>query len=285
METSTENTFYRYVPEGSELVGLTDGNIKWDNSSGHNRPVVFIDDQTHGIKGHGNWDIDGFPGENGLILTWDFQANLPQDALVGEFSYALLENKGELWSRRSEIGDTKVFKPFGFFAGDDAGTSSRAPWGLKDGALEPGAPAGELLWDPATMMRRHFKQGWGLFDSRYTYNPYAHRIDVVDLMIYEDLDGLPLQGGSDPYINLIIRDGVGTEHKALGKSGGYITNWTIDDAEEGVLFKLKQDGLLEHYWFYGLQLPDQEAFGVEVRDNDGVLDDWSCLSATAMARF
>jgi hypothetical protein len=41
-----------------------------------------------------------------------------------------------------------------------------------------------------------------------------------------------------------------------------------------VLFKLKQDGLLEHYWFYGLQLPDQEAFGVEVRDNDGVLDDW-----------
>ena len=34
METSSENTFYRYVPEGSELVGFTDGQIKWDASTG-----------------------------------------------------------------------------------------------------------------------------------------------------------------------------------------------------------------------------------------------------------
>jgi len=275
METSTENTLYRYVVEGSELGGgLIDGTLKMDDSSGHARPVVYIDDQTHAIKATEHWEVDGFPGDNGLILRWDHQASVPQDALIGEFSYALLENKGELWSRRNELGNTQAFDPFGYFAGDDATNNSRAPWAIKDDALEPSAPAGELLWDPATLLRRHLPNGWGTFSSQYTYNPYAHRVDIIDLAVYADLDGLPLQGGSDPYINLYMRDGVGAEHKVLGKAGGSIANWAAEDAEEGTVYALKLDALLERYWFYGIEVPEQEVFGIEVRDNDGVLDDW-----------
>lgn len=277
MEVSSENTLYRYVVEGSELSGgLIDGVIKTEDSSGHARPVIYIDDQTHNLSGTESWE-DGFPGDNGLLVKWDFTHSLPQDGLVGEFSYNLLENKGELWSRRAELGDTKVFETFGLFAGDDATNKSVAPWAIYDTTLESSARAGELLWDPATLIRRHLPNGWGTFDTQYTYNPYAHRVDLVDLYVYEDLDGFPGQGGSDPYVNLYMRDGLGDEHKLLGKASGVNGNWKATDAqtEEGpAIYKFKTDSLLERYWFYGILVPEMDLAGIEVRDDDGVLDDW-----------
>lgn len=277
METSTENSLYRHKMEGSELTGLSDGVIQLENSTGHNRPIVFIDDQTHNIRGDYDWVEDGFPGDNGLLLTFDFVGSTPQDSLVGEFAYNLRELKGELWPQRFEISDTKAFESFGLFAGDDATNDSRAPWAIKDDELEPSARAGELLWDPATLIRRHFPAGWGEFDSQYVYNPYAHRVDLKDLYVYEDLDGLPGQGGSDPYVNLYMRDGRGEEHKLLGKAGGVNGNWSASDADTtdtAAKYFFKTDGLLERYWFYGLEVPDAPIGGIQVRDNDGVLDDW-----------
>jgi len=275
METSTENSLYRYVMQDSELgENFTDGFIKMDDSSGHPRPVIYIEDQTHNIKANKNWENDGFPGDSGLALNWDFKSSVPQDALTGEFNYALLETKGELWSRRNDLGDDKTFEPFGLFAGDKTTSDSRSPWAIKDNALEPSAPAGEVLWDPATLIRRHLPTGWGTFSSQYTYNPYAHRVDIIDLKVYEDLDGLPLQGGSDPYINLYMRDGLGNEFKVLGKAGGWIANWKAEDAQAPELYNLKLEGLLERYWFYGIEVPEEKVFGMEVRDDDGVLDDW-----------
>ena len=102
-----------------------------------------------------------------------------------------------------------------------------------------------------------------------------YRLDIVDLEIYGDLDPNDFQGGTDPYIRLFMRDGVGEEHKLLSKGGGWITDWKAEDADEtSQAYALKLDGLLERYWFYGIEVPGEQAYGIEVRDNDGVLDDW-----------
>jgi hypothetical protein len=278
METYKNGSFYRYVVEDSELQGLKDGAIKWDETTGHSRPLIFIDDQTHDISGDYNWADEGknFPGDNGLILTWGIDADLPKDALVGNFSYSLLPLKSELWDQRFNVGADKLFDPYGQFAGDDATAASMAPWGLYDSALEAGAPRGELLYDPATMIRRHFPDGWGPFKSQYSYNPYAIRVDVIDLEVLADNDPAPFQGGGEPYIELYMRDGAGNDVKVLGNGGGSQANWQMNDVEDGTLLALKEDGLLVHYWFYGVRAPapDTHSFGIEVRESDIGFDDW-----------
>ena len=124
------------------------------------------------------------------------------------------------------------------------------------------------------MVRRHFPEGWGPFAWHYTYNPYAHQVDLIDLQVMADLD-LGNGNWSDPYINLYMRDGVGKERKLLGLSGGLQGNWKAKDAETDSFFYFIQDGLLERYWFSGLKVPGAELFGIEVRDDDGVKwHDW-----------
>jgi hypothetical protein len=280
METSTENSFYRYTIEGSELQGLSDGTIKLDNSSGHDRVIVYIDDQTHNIRGTYDWDTDGFPGDNGLIFNWSLEEGPLPDGLIGEFDYTLISMYDELWTKRFDVGNTKTFDPFGQFAGDDASSDSRAPWALYDSALEPSSRRGEILFDPATMLKRHFNDGWGPFKTTYTLNPYAVRVDVTALEISKDADPFPGQGGSDPYINLYMNDGTGKEFKLLGEAGALISNWQGDNSEADEdnpeTYLLKQDGLLVKYWFHGMRGPSADAphFGIEVRDDDGVGDDW-----------
>lgn len=280
METDAENSFYRYTAEGSELVGLSDGTIKFDTDTGHQRPIVFIEDQTHRIYGHHDWDTAGFPGENGIVFQWSHEPEEGVEGLIGEYKYGLLDLGDELWSRRFDIGDTKLFDPYGQFAGDDASSKSRAPWGLYDSSLEPSARRGEVMYDPAAMIKRHFSGGWGPFKTQYTHNHFAVRVDIEQLEISDDLDGFG-QGGNDPYINLYMRDGVGNEHLLLSEAGGVIANWQADDidadVDEPVTFALKEDGLLVHYWFYGTQGPEANTdyFGIQVREDDGLLwDDW-----------
>ena len=191
---------------------------------------------------------------------------------MGEYQYALLENKSELWSRRNDIGKDKLFDSFGFFAGDGASKNSRAPWAVKDLAWEFNMPSGELLYDPATLVRRHFPEGWGAFGWQYGYNPYAYMVEVIDLQVMEDKDW---NGSSDPYINLYLRDGEGKERKLLGLSSGLQANWTVTDAPDEAIYVFLGTGLLERYWFYGLKLSDADIFGIEVRDDDGLKShDW-----------
>ena len=112
METSSENTFYRYLPEDSELKGLKDGTIKMDMASGHARPIIYIEDQTHKITGNKNWDSDaGFPGDNGLVFRWASTPGVFPDGLIGEFNYSLVSMVDELWTKRFDIGDMNVFDP------------------------------------------------------------------------------------------------------------------------------------------------------------------------------
>ena len=274
METTTETSFWRYVPEDSPLYEsgtLVDGNIQWDTASGHARPIIYVDPESHNIKGWKTWDTAGFPGNNGVIYTWDYVAGTPQD-LIGESTYSLVALKDTLWTDRFDLGDTKVFNAFGKFAGDDASSKSLAPWAYTDQDLGASKPWGEILYDPASLVRRHYPLGWGTFSTEYTYNPYALRVDIHDIKVKSG--GGFLDGEADPYINLFLRDGNGTEHKVLGeKTGDGLQNfWKQNDVPEGTIVNLKE--ALGRYWFYGLEHPMFDFFGIEVRDADLQFDDW-----------
>lgn len=275
METTTENSFYRYVPEDSPLLnsfGLIDGAVKFDNLGGHSRPIVYIAAGDHDIHGNKDWDTNGFPDNNGVIYDWDFLPGVAP-AVIGETTYALMPLMDTLWPARTDLGDTKIFNAFSKFAGDDADSKSLAPWGYRDMLLGSNEPAGAILFDPATLVRSQFGTlNWGgPFSTQYTYNPYAIKVSILDLMIYES-SGL-FEGTPDPYVNLYLRDGLGAEHKVLGRSGGQQNNWSASNVEVDTLFDMQAE--LGRYWFYGLEYTGTQLFGIEIRDHDPAwFDGW-----------
>ena len=277
MLTTTENGIRSYLPDGSDLVpalGGAGGEIVFEAGGGGSvRPVVFIKDETHDIVGDADWHVDGFPGGDGAIYRYGYVAEPPQGG-VDELTYTLSSLRDAVWSQRNDSSAQGYFGDFGRFTGDDDYGLSRAPWAYPDDTSPvPPAPYGELLYDPATLVRRHFGSGWGTFATIYTYNPYAVRVDVDWLYVDADLDPLFGQGGSDPYLNLYLSDGLGNRVRVLGEASGVQGFWQASDVpEDGQLFDMHAE--LGRFWFYGLLYPGQPHFAVEVRDDDGVGDDW-----------
>jgi len=278
METTGEYTFSQYVREGSSLSGgsqTEEGIITMDDSGDHERPVIFVQRGTHEITGKESWDLNGgqFPENNGVIFKWGFEGEVPT-GLVGSFSYDLLKLDETLWLNREDIGDTKTFDEFGRFA-RDMGTASAppslVPWSYRE-VNDTSRPWGEFLFDPASMVRRHFEGGWGTFQTIYEYNPFAIRVDLKSVTIKYDADPTWGSGESDPFINLYMVDGSGTERRVLGASDGLHNSWKEKDIDVGETINL-QDAL-GRYWFYGLLHPEAEAVGIEVREDDLALDDW-----------
>jgi hypothetical protein len=274
METTTENSIYRYVPEGSEVEGgLIDGTVYFDNEGDHARPIVNIWAESHNIKNGQGWDTDGFPGGNGWLMRWGWKPGTPK-VKTGSATYALQELKSTLWAKRNQIGPvSELFDAFGRFAGDDAdGTKSVTPWRYNDQQLAASKPWGEMLYDPASLVRRHFSAGWGEFSYEYSYNPYVLRVQVNDLWVYDD--GSLFEAAPDVYINLYLRDGKGTQQKVLGeKEGDGLQNfWKFDNMEIPKLVFMS--GEMGRNYFYGIDHPDHEDFGIEVRDADFGIDGW-----------
>jgi len=277
METTTENSIYRYVPEGSEVEGgLVDGTVYFDNASGHDRPIVNIWAESHDIKNGQGWDTDGFPDDNGWLMRWGWNAGTPK-VKTGSATYALQELKSTLWAKRDQIGPvSELFDEFGRFAGDDNdGTKSVTPWRYNDQQLGANKPWGEMLYDPASLVRRHFSAGWGEFGYQYSYNPYVLRVEMKDLWIYDLGISYDVFGGDpDVFVNIYLRDGKGTQHKVLGeKEGDGLQNfWKQDDVE--LPAKLFMSGTIGRNIFYGINHPDHEDYGFEIRESDIGLDDW-----------
>ncbi len=277
METTTENSFYRYVPADSELAGLVDGEIAFDNSSGHDRPIINIYAKSHNIYNGHNWQNNGFPEDNGWVMKWGWQAGTPQ-VNTGVASYALKELKSSLWAKRNQVGPiNQLFDAFGRFAGDDNDTNrSNAPWRYNDQMLGAGKPWGEILYDPASLVRRQYPNWDGEFSYQYTYNPYAVEVTMVDLYIYDgngDFEGFGA-GDPDVYVNLYMRDGKGTEHKVLGEKAGdgLQNNWKQDETELPV--SLLMSAAMGRNFFYGMDHPDHTYYGFEIREADVSFDDW-----------
>jgi hypothetical protein len=270
MELTVEGNILCYAASGASLTGgikTSAGKIKFD-VSGH-RIVVYADSRSHNLSGDKDWDKNGFPGENGVIYRYGGVAEAPLSITDDNVYYDMPSMKEYIWNKKEEIGATSVFSEFGLFASDESSSEySAAPWRYMDEILT--APYGEFLFDPATMVTSHFTNGWGVFESKYTYNPYAIRIDVIDYGIYVTAD--PFGGYADPYLRILMKDGSGWEYAVLDKSGARQKNWMKNDVPPYTILDMKKE--LVRYYFYGLAHPDYMYFGIESKDADGVADDW-----------
>ncbi len=272
MVTSSESALAYYSAEGVELVSdvVPPYLIKMDNSTGHARPVVYADAKTHDIYGSRNWEQVGFPGDNGIVYRWGYTATTPDPLIDENARYSLIPLADDLWPDRNDIGDARLFDRFGHFAADQEDAAGLAPWALPHGR----APNGELLFDPASLVRRFWRQGWGTFHTRYLHNPYAIRVDVESLEILVSGDGMDGTAPVDPYINLYLQDGIGEARRMLGGFDGYQLEggWKKDDVYPNTILSMQNE--LGRFWFYGLEVPGRPLFEVEVYDSDGVWDDW-----------
>ena len=281
METFTESTFYQYTPAGSALSGAAsvDGDVNWDlDFPTDHHPLVYVHSQDHDCYGDAyfwnnvdNWDVEGFPGDDGVIYRFGNLAEAP-DGISDAVTYRLDENKSELWAKRSQIGAGQLFDEFGHWnPGLDDDARSQAPWRIHD-ENEVQAPEGEVLYNPADLVRRHFAYGWGAFSHKYVYNPYANMVEMYDLLIKATAD--VFDGPADPYVNLIMCDGGGYNVLTLSNFYAWQNNWMAWDVEPATLLDMEAE-LDGRNFFYGLPHPDCDVVGVEVRDYDDLSgDDW-----------
>ena len=273
MVTTNEDTFRPYRLASTTLTGGSDdGDIRFDPSGHH--PIVYVHTGDHDVFGDAylwnnvsTWEIGGFPGDDGVVYTWGNVADIPEDG-GGKAMYELLANNDALWPKRFKTGGgTNMFSAFGQWASNDPHARSLAPWRLND--VNTTRPAGEFLFDPADFVRYLFSGGWGLFSFEYTYNPYAVRVDVDDLYLWGDsATADPFNGESDPYFTIYMRDGAGKEYKALDIFYGLQKNWHGVDIPEND-YPLDMHKELGRYFFYGLEHPDHDLFGVDLKDDDG----------------
>ena len=190
-----------------------------------------------------------------------------------EVYYRLDAVVDELWPKRLDIGPGQLFNEFGHFGASDAASyKSLAPWRLYDSNF-PAEPEGELLYDPADLVRRHFSDGWGGFSFNYVYNPYAVKVTVKDLQIMVTAD--PFEGLAEPFVKLYVWDGGGYEITVLNNFYGLQNNWLGDEQPLGYVYNLASEMGGRNY-FYGFLYPADSYFGIEARDYDGGWsgDDW-----------
>ena len=282
METITEDGFLQYAPEGSPLEGdeTIDGAIRWDPAYDQpHHPVAYVRPWDHGVFGDVDpanstlaWETQGFPGGDGVVYRYGGVGETPAGS-SDAVSYRLDSLEEQAWSRRNQVGPGHPFDAFGHFAGSDQEPPrSVPPWAFVD-AAHPGDPAGELLYDPADRVRRRFDTGWGEFSQEYAFNPYVLRVEIVDLAVKADTD--PGAGDSaDPYFELTMCDGDGTDHLLLSKEGGLQASWVGQDVDDGDLIQFGGE-LMPRNVFFGFPHPACDYFAVAVRDADeGQEDDW-----------
>jgi hypothetical protein len=274
METMTEDTYFQYTPPNSPLKGSAsiDGDINWDlfYPTDHH-PVVYVHGEDHGIWGDAylwndvsNWDVSGFPGDTGVVYRF---GNVAESPVLDndEVYYELPALNDTLWAKKLEIGSGKLFNEFGHFNySGSTSTKAVAPWRFIDGNY-PLDPEGEILWNPADLVRRHFNTGWGTFSFTYVYNPYVVKVTIKDLGIYVTAD--PFGGDADPFVNLYMYDGGGYEQLMLSNFYGLQNNWYKSDVSVNTILDMASE--LGRNYFYGFDYPNEAYFGIQVRDYDG----------------
>ena len=281
MLTTNEDVFRTYVPTTTALTGGSkDGNIRYD-ASGHH-PLVYAHTGDHDLFGDSytwnnvsNWEVSGFPGGDGVVYSW---ANKAGSVKAGDpkATYDLVAVVDALWPKRFAVGGgADMYETFGQWASNDAHARSLAPWRLND-VNTPTRPAGELLFDPADLARTKYTGGWGPFSYEYVYNPYAVRVNVDDLFVSADaVSADPLGGKADPFFTVWLRDGAGKEFRALDIFYGLQNNWHGVDIP-ATDYPLDMHKELGRYFFFGIEHPDHDLVGVDLKDDDGGLSlpDW-----------
>lgn len=277
VETTTEDGYLQYAPEDTDLTGgnaSLEGSYYFDTMFPEDHhPIVYVKSQTHGMyadtdfwAGIDWWELDGFPDGDGVVYRFgsDIQEPMGDNDEVLFDTVSLNEN---IWTHRYEVGVGQLFDVFGHFNyASKTHTQAVAPWRFID-ANYPTQPAGEFLYDPVDLVRRHFSEGWGIFSSHYVYNPYVVKVTLEELGIHEDLDP-GISSPSDPYVRLRMYDGAGNAVSVLDNFYGLQNSWYLDGVPVGTTLDMWLE-LGGRNYFYGFNHPDHDYLGISVMDYDG----------------
>lgn len=298
METEAHGDIYQYSNEAlSSGTDNVDANVESEYLSTpgdqggilwNNHPIVFVEDQGHGVYGDDDWNNDDFPGGDGVIYRPrgvvqlgsddkyypDGIAEEPSGGDDRDVGYALIDigAQGDLWDRRFNIGDDDTYGAFGKFRGDDySDDAANPPWGWDDGDDGP-TFTGEFFYNPADMVDHHLN-GLGWFDHDYVYNPYCIRVTIDTYLVNWDRDGS--NDLSDGYMNLHMVDGEGhftPDDGVLDGDSGSQFSWIGWDLPQYTEVNMS-DRITRS--FYGVRYPGQYYFGFKSRDWDsGSGDEW-----------
>ncbi|UCH32373.1 MAG: hypothetical protein JSV05_03060 [Candidatus Bathyarchaeota archaeon] len=298
METEAHNHIYQYSNEAlADGTDNIDGDVESEYLSTpasqggtlwNYHPLVFVEDQGHGVHGNDDWNKDDFPGNDGVVykprgiveLGLDDKyypegiAEEPSGRNDRDVGYALIDigAKGDLWDRRFNIGEGDTYGAFGKFDGDDyMDDAASTPWRWDDGDDGP-TFTGEIFYNPADMVDQHLN-GLGEFDHDYVYNPYCIRVTINTYEVKWDRDGS--NDLSDGYLNLHMVDGEGhftPDDGVLDGDSGSQFSWIGWDFPRYTEINMS-DRIPRS--FYGIRYPGQYYFGFKSRDWDpGSGDEW-----------
>ncbi len=178
VETLAHNRFLKYAPRAG-------GGVEKITLQGQ-RPLLFIEPKGHGIQAYRE-DQKDKDSVNGLMAySFTGKAENPERASNRKVGYALLPIATTLWSRaegkpNDTYGEAYEYKPLSVqikeadgkigevrlqvgslgaaFSGKvGASNMARPPWGWFDSS-EREQPLGEWFFDPAKVIKRHFKLG------------------------------------------------------------------------------------------------------------------------------
>lgn len=154
------------VTNGHETI---DGDVQFYN--GH-YPYVYVEAKGHGIYGDKRWEINNFPGGDGVVYYYTGTAEEPSSGNDRYVGYAL-KSMNELWDRRDPASYPDTFYEFGMFRGDTYGdNAANAPWGWDDwndgDVFTP-----QFFTDPAYLVD-YYHDGLGTFFTSYTYKSYEN---------------------------------------------------------------------------------------------------------------
>ncbi|MEW5761493.1 MAG: hypothetical protein AB1779_12085 [Candidatus Thermoplasmatota archaeon] len=195
METYAHFNFYQYTNSKnvSNAHEKIDGNvIFYDNT----HPLVYIEVAGHGIYGY---DGLGFPGDTGTIYYYKGIAEEPKSPNDRNVGYALKEIHSELWERRYDYGNGKMYDiPIDFhsdiygsvFDGDTYGNDKASPpWSLDD--IDDNVKKGDWFFDPAYTISSHLTIN-GNFSRTYIRNPFVQITLSYNLNLGWNLISIPM---------------------------------------------------------------------------------------------
>lgn len=236
--------------------------------SGHDHPIIYVDQWGHGVHADNRWEINGFPNDAGIIYKPLGISEEPQKKVNCNVSYSLIDIDVFWDMRGGPYGEGQALGSFNTMDGDNFGVdAAQFPWAWDDSNDGP-TFAGELFYNPAGLVDTHLN-GLGDFSHKYLYNPYAIQLTLDAYKVNWDLDDE--HDATDGYLNLYMMDGAGNyEHINYGDgvldgNSGSQFNWIGWDMANGIWLDMHQQIPKS---FYGILYPDKPWFGLRSKDWD-----------------
>ncbi|MHA1760959.1 MAG: hypothetical protein ACTSXA_10125 [Candidatus Heimdallarchaeota archaeon] len=291
METEAHNVLLQYTDHQSSPSNTVlnkgesiDGDVQFESVTNyditlpfdpHDHPIVYVEDQGHGVYGAKRWENNDFPNDDGVIYKPKGLAEEPSNGNDRNVGYELLSISA-LWDRRFIMDSTtdgeKTFERFGIFDGNDGrDDSAKAPWGWDD-SNDGTTYTGEIFYNPIDMINVHLSIQ-GEFSFYYTFNPYAVIVRLDEYKVNEkEIFDIDVKG----YLNLFMFDGEGRYTWKSHEDG-------VLDVDDGTQASWKGDFPIG-VWidmhtkigrpFYGINYYNHPYFGIRSKEWRILSDPW-----------